>query len=173
MKGRAGWERVRARRARGGKRAAKRLVRDNRSPTRSNMKETSGRGASGQQQRCMRAAQAGPHCAAPTREMLSSEAARLVCVSGTPLGRLVVPLVWRNSATSTGSGGSGSASPAEVSASVACQPGVSEDTSRPGSAPSPAGGDTARRMQGGPPAACAAALRSLPTTSSFDLASSM
>lgn len=38
--------------------------------------------------------------------MLSSEAARLAWVSGTPLGRAVVPLVCKNRASSSGCGGS-------------------------------------------------------------------
>jgi hypothetical protein len=38
-----------------------------------------------------------------TETMFRTEEARLSCVSGTPLGRLVVPEVWRKSATSDGS----------------------------------------------------------------------
>ena len=39
--------------------------------------------------------------------MLRVDVTRLACVSGTRLGRLVVPLVWRTSATSSGFGLSG------------------------------------------------------------------
>lgn len=35
--------------------------------------------------------------------MFSTDEAKLCCVNGTPLGRLVVPEVWRNSATSDSS----------------------------------------------------------------------
>jgi hypothetical protein len=38
-----------------------------------------------------------------TETIFRTEEARLSCVSGTPLGRLVVPEVWRKSATSDGS----------------------------------------------------------------------
>ena len=49
--------------------------------------------------------------------MLRIDAIRLACVSGTPLGRLVVPLVCRNRAMSSGRGGSGIARPAAGSPS--------------------------------------------------------